>query len=442
MSILNRDIITRVLLTLMDGILAFLIYTEINGILIGDKNIYIETIIFISLISAIFNNIEVRFNLKLSKRVNIITGILFSGVLSFFNSQNIYQNVVVFILLIFIWARGIRNSRIYINDMFNMKEFSKFIFLIFILNLFSYFMPHIYFVLISKYSIIYIFLGILLLLEIKNLKYSSNSKNLFAFEVLFTVIIVLIILLFSSETFRYFVFIYIYENIGKIFIFITSYIAFGLFLILSKLFSLLPMDSEYLKKAFEEALKQNENNQNKFEHIPQQYSGLTHLINFIAASIAISLIILIVIYMIKSLIKLQKDKVEKDFVEEKEISFGISHLGAYEKFKKSGYNIINNIREYIKTYTDPREQIRYQYKRFLKYLYLKKILTISNYSSRDVYSKLVEFTNIDPFLIEEITQIYEKVRYGKYMPESYEVDKFKNYIEKVKNEKFLNSGKN
>lgn len=62
----------------------------------------------------------------------------------------------------------------------------------------------------------------------------------------------------------------------------------------------------------EEALKQDNSKENMFEEqIPQDYAWLVHMINGIATLLAVVIIIALIVYIVKAITKLQKEKHER-----------------------------------------------------------------------------------------------------------------------------------
>ena len=423
----DREKFVRTFLTVLDGIMVFLIYTLLNGLFIREKGISFEIVLLASLISGVFNNAEIEMNEKSYKQLNLTIGTVISILLSTIISKNYYQLVALFIVFLYIWSRGVKNRGIFADDMLNVEQFYKQLIGLFVINIANYFMTPEDILIIPKYSIIYILLSIFVLLEVKNLRFSDNRsyKRVSTFEWVAVSLIILTMILLSSPAVRGFVYHYLYEGIVKIFVYGASYLAYVLFLMLSKLFSLLPIDEEYFKKAMEEALKQDSSKGNMFEEqIPQDYAWLVHMINGIATLLAVVIIIALIVYIVKAITKLQKEKHERDFTEEKEIDIKIGDLQTYKRLKGIGQKIAENVRERVKIYRDSRERVRYYYKRFLKHLYENKILVKGNHSSEDVYRKVVEtFPFVHP-LMGEITALYEKVRYGNYYPQYDEVKEF------------------
>ncbi len=423
----DREKFVRTFLTVLDGMMVFLIYTLLNGLFIREKGISFGIILLVSLISGVFNNAEIEMKEKTYKQLNLTIGVVISILLSAIISENYYQLVAIFIVFLYIWSRGVKNRGIFVSDMLNVEQFYKQLIGLFVINIANYFMPPEDILIIPKYSIIYILLSIFVLLEVKNLRFSDNrsNKRVSTFEWAAVSLIILTMILLSSPAVRGFIYHYLYEGIVKIFVYGASYLAYGLFLMLSKLFSLLPIDEEYFKKAMEEALKQDSSKGNMFEEqIPQDYAWLVHMINGIATLLAVVIIIALMVYIIKAITKLQKEKHERDFTEEKEIDIKIGDLQTYKRLKGISQKIAENVRERVKIYRDSRKRVRYYYKRFLKHLYENKILVKGNHSSEDVYKKVVEVFPFVHSAMEEITALYEKVRYGNYYPQYEEVKEF------------------
>ncbi|SHE35921.1 hypothetical protein SAMN02745195_00271 [Thermoanaerobacter uzonensis DSM 18761] len=427
MKLWDREKFVRTFLTVLDGMMVFLIYTLLNGLFIREKGISFGIILLASLISGVFNIAEIEMNEKSYKQLNLTIGVVISVLLSTIISENYYQLVALFIVFLYIWSRGVKNRGVFVNYMLNVEQFYKQLIGLFVINIANYFMPPEDILIIPKYSIIYILLSIFVLLEVKNLRFSDNrsNKRVSTFEWVAVSLIILTVILLSSPAVREFVYHYLYESIVKIFVYGASYLAYGLFLMLSKLFSLLPIDKEFFKKAMDKALRQYNNKENIFEEqIPQDYAWLAHLINGIATLLAVVIIIALIVYIIKAITRLQKEKHERDFTEEKEIDIKIGDLQIYKRLKGISQKIAENVQERVKIYRDSRERVRYYYKRFLKRLYENKILVKGNYSSEDVYKKVVEVFPFVHSAIDEITALYEKVRYGNYYPQYEEVKEF------------------
>lgn len=445
LKLLDREKFVRTLLTVLDGMMVFLVYTLLNGLFIREKGISFGIIFLASLLSGIFNNIEIEINEKTYKKANLALGIAISILLSVIIIENYYQFVAAFLVLLYIWSIGVKNKGTFVNDMLNVQQFYKRLIVIFVINIANYFMPQENILIIPKYSIIYIFLGIFVLLEIKNFKFSDNKSNkkISTFEWVTASIVILTMVLLSSPVVREFTYHYLYETIVKIFLYGASYLAYALFLILSKLFSLLPIDKEFIKKAMEEVLKQDTSKKNIVEEQnPQNYAWLVNLINGIAILLAVIIIISLIVYIIKAITRLQREKHERDFTEEKEIDIKIGDLQIYKRLQGISRKIVENVQERVKVYRNLRERVRYYYKKFLSQLYQNKILVKDNYSSEDVYKKVVQIAPFSHLSMREITALYEKVRYGNYYPQYDEVKEFEIKLKEII--KFLkqNNGNN
>lgn len=98
-------------MTVLDGMMVFLIYTLLNGLFIREKGISFGIILLVSLISGVFNNAEIEMKEKTYKQLNLTIGVVISILLSAIISENYYQLVAIFIVFLYIWSRGVKKQR-------------------------------------------------------------------------------------------------------------------------------------------------------------------------------------------------------------------------------------------------------------------------------------------------------------------------------------------
>lgn len=425
----DREKFVKIFATILEGLLIFLVFTLLNGLIVQEKAVPFLAFFSLSFISGIVNALE-YWDIKLYRTFNLAVGIFSSLLMSVKVSENYYQLVADFIVFLFLWYRGAKIKSTMVEDVMNIKIFYRNLMWLFFLNLFAYYLPPQEIAMIQKYTILYILSTVFLLLEVKALKYHGSEGRISLFEWIGFGLLLLATFTFSLPSVAHVIY-EIYTVIGKIFVLLSTYLAYGMFWILSKIFSLIPFDREFFKKAMESFYKEGKNPENFLqEETPQDYTWLSNLLHMAAFLIALTVIVLLIILIIRVISRIEVEKRERDFVEEKEIDINLKDAPFVKKFREARNRILKAA-EKIKFYRDNREKVRFYYKKLLIYLYQKKALERGNYSVKDVYEKVTaSFENVrEP--MERVSRLYEKVRYGKYYPKREEVEEFIKEIGKV-----------
>lgn len=425
----DREKFVKIFATILEGLLVFLVFTLLNGLIVQEKAVPFLAFFVLSFVSGIVNALE-YWDIKLYRTFNLAVGIFSSLLLSAKVSENYYQLVADFIVFLFLWYRGAKIKSTMVEDVMNIKIFYRNLMWLFFLNLFAYYLPPEEIAMIQKYTILYILLSIFLLLEVKALKYHGSEGRISLFEWIGFGLVLLATFTFSLPSVAHVIY-EIYTVIGKIFVLLSTYLAYGMFWILSKIFSLIPFDREFFKKAMENFYKEGKNPENFLqEETPQDYTWLSNLLHMAAFLIALTVIVLLIILIIRVISRIEVEKREIDFVEEKEIDINLKDVPFVKKFREARNRILKAA-EKIKFYRDNREKVRFYYKKLLIYLYQKKALEGGNYSVKDIYEKVTaSFENVRESM-ERVSRLYEKVRYGKYYPKREEVEEFIKEIGKV-----------
>lgn len=425
----DREKFVKIFATILEGLLVFLVFTLLNGLIVQEKAVPFLAFFVLSFVSGIVNALE-YWDIKLYRTFNLAVGIFSSLLLSAKVSENYYQLVADFIVFLFLWYRGAKIKSTMVEDVMNIKIFYRNLMWLFFLNLFAYYLPPEEIAMIQKYTILYILLSIFLLLEVKALKYHGSEGRISLFEWIGFGLVLLATFTFSLPSVAHVIY-EIYTVIGKIFVLLSTYLAYGMFWILSKIFSLIPFDREFFKKAMENFYKEGKNPENFLqEETPQDYTWLSNLLHMAAFLIALTVIVLLIILIIRVISRIEVEKREIDFVEEKEIDINLKDVPFVKKFREARNRILKTA-EKIKFYRDNREKVRFYYKKLLIYLYQKKALEGGNYSVKDIYEKVTaSFENVRESM-ERVSRLYEKVRYGKYYPKREEVEEFIKEIGKV-----------
>ncbi|MGB9808535.1 MAG: hypothetical protein ACPLSA_00630 [Caldanaerobacter sp.] len=425
----DRDKFVKIFATILEGLIVFLVFTVLNGLLIQEKAVPFIAFFVLSFATAFVNSLEVR-NLRFYKLFNLSLGIFLSFFVSAKISENYYQLVANFIVFLFLWYRGVKIKSLMAEDIINLGKFYRNLLYLFFLNLFAYFLPPHLISAIQKYSILYIILSIFLLFEVKNLKYHGIEAKISPYEWMGFALMLIATFAFSLPNVAYIIY-KIYLLIENLFVLLATYLAYGMFWLFSKIFKLIPFDKEFFRKAMERFYAQGQNPENFLkEDISQDYVWLSNLLNFMAFLIAVAIIVLLIAFIIKTMGKIEIEKKQRDFDEEKRIDINLKDIDFVRSFKEIRNKILRAV-DRIKIYTDSREKVRYYYKRLLLHLYQKKILERGNYSVKDICDKITSsFENIrEP--MERVSRLYEKVRYGKYYPKREEVEEFIKEIGKV-----------
>ncbi|KUK08411.1 MAG: hypothetical protein XD49_1557, partial [Caldanaerobacter subterraneus] len=177
----DREKFVKIFATILEGLLIFLVFTLLNGLIVQEKAVPFLAFFVLSFVSGIVNALE-YWDIKLYRTFSLAVGIFSSLLLSVKVSENYYQLMADFIVFLFLWYRGAKIKSTMVEDVMNIKIFYRNLMWLFFLNLFAYYLPPQEIAMIQKYTILYILLSIFLLLEVKALKYHGSEGRISLFE--------------------------------------------------------------------------------------------------------------------------------------------------------------------------------------------------------------------------------------------------------------------
>lgn len=430
------QLLIKIVIAILNALPAYMIYLLVSP---WPRNSLIEFywIIVVAIVGFVLNMISIP-NLKEAthSKIVIMVSVVTSILLSFFNNSNgnTISLLATFILLLWVWSRAVKSFFEDYKYMYSVEQFYQNIVILVLINIFTvvnkltqYLQPN-----MTRYTILYIVIAVLILFEVRNNKYLKDIKvRKASYDFLFTVGILALTFIMSTEkalTIAYnilsSIYGFVYPILFKIAIFVLTPVAFFIEYIAGKLKPKFAQSLEQISKAYGNYEKLSPD---KFDNTLIQTSDLPgKIFNFFTIIVMIFVVIIIVYIIYKSIDRFVRKQVNDDFTEEKNFEVNINFMRLSEFYKHTKEKAINvykkatfNIR------ADNREKLRHEYMIFLNKIYSKNIIDKENITAQEVQNIICETYPNTSVVMGFITNMYEDVRYGNKMPEITELKDFK-----------------
>lgn len=377
---------------------------KINGIVL---------FVFMSMITYLAVLFKYKKILKLILETALLLPVLYYGL----NYKSLFT-IITFIFALYI-IKNIDTSYESSADEFNLGI--KILIIFFLISFISQTMD-IFSTWSAGYIILYIISSIIILRTLRLIKYNQNNKYAVRSNILYSVIISSISVLFCFKNIRDYILVILiklYDKIIDIFIYIFSWLFYAVGYILTILFNLF---WKLIKRA--KLHPQNGDiNIAKLPEYPDRKSLIESIFDIKLVNVLIKvLVIFIISYILIKLLLKKTDKKEEniDYTESREF---------IKDTIKQDKNIIKKLHEYFNLRSSS-EYIRFYYRKFLKMCLNNKINIKSSDTTKEINKKSELIFNKDS--LRGIRDIYLDTRYGETEADSGTLKKFKQYLNKLK----------
>lgn len=279
----------------------------------------------------------------------------------------------------------------------------------------------------SRYSVIYLILGLLLLRNSREFQYVrfKIDKHAGFINLLANLFIIIMLLLITSDGFLSAVSLFS-KAAWNLFDRLLEEIIYAAGLVIG--FILTPLIN-FLKHTihYKDNISLNNNNSNQYIQNPPAGSNIPPAVYLILKIIIIAAAAAVIIKLYNSYSKRKKNR---DYSEEKEFIFNIDEVS--RSIKKNLSSTLNKVREIFNMRpVSIRDKIRYIYTNFLKLSIKKGIYTKISETPEEIKVKSQSYTKENAGL-GLLTDVYEKARYSKGSISEADLDNAKSGYLKIK----------
>lgn len=354
-------------------------------------------------------------------------------------SYNNLTLVIAFILLVFLCYRSYTRYFYDITSQVNVSEgFYNGIGFLFLVNAAAFLGSN--FVAVpqelARYSMLYIIIVLYVLLGAKKIRYADKNQNIRGetFDTAVTSLIIIVAVIISIPQ--------VFNIIALPFVAAFKFIdicVVKLMTIISYPFSLLMiyflgLARPGVKLGILKISYGNAQRNNTSEYIPSPL--VTICGHAFAGVVILAISILFLYFLINYFInKIESNKGNDDFTEYKEFILK-KRKGKYPKILDK---LTGSIRQSVRNISfmlaaSNEDKLRYEYKTFIQKLYSKNIIEDYNHTAQDIFLLMLSIMPEQRNELNNITGMYEEVRYGEKHPQTAELKEFKkNLTEVLKN---------
>ena len=443
-----KDLLIKILAAACEAIVVFIVFNVLNQQLLLrslELSVLIAAAAAGTLLSAYFENLT-----DLKKKANrlILSGVLICFLLSLASNgfYGLINILIEFTILLFIYYRSIKKYQT--NDLYayTISDFYTHIAIVLVVNYVVFWLDGLFWLkgmstittLVALYTILYVVIGILLLIIIKNKRFEKQkktSKN--SFEILLSGGILLSTFLLASPSIVLTLLnstkslgALLYSLFLKFFMILVDVIIYILELFYGKGMEHIPDRKKEDKPGGQPKPPESDvgvaepEGTPEFDMDPPQIDKWK---NIIITALVILAVLVIIYFIYRSIRKMyKKSQAGSNYVEDREFVLP-SSLSKLSDFMNKMKNRIGQAlkRFRLNINADNKEKLRYEYKIFLQKLYDKFILSEGNNTPQFILNHLKATYPGNDSVFEQITSMYEEVRYGERMPTNEELQQFK-----------------
>lgn len=367
------------------------------------------------------------FNKKKSKLIFLLIVVLFLPLITAGSIKELIYLAVYCIMTILVILRGV--SVIRYDTELNM--FRKGIYICIGTCIVSFIIGsiHLFSIYSAYYVIIYLVTSILLLRSIRFIEYNKDSSEGRRINNRYSIIMVIFSLILSISYVREMVVKIIknsYLYITELFMYLFSWFFLGIGYLISIVFNALialikklGINTQGLK-SFSQANKIKPPMTKEGEVLIDKLLN-SQIFNIIIRAFVILLVVYIIMRLFKGLVNNERE--QEEYLEEKEFILRSEEQGKYHR---------RSLFEFLKP-KNSKEQIRLYYQKYLRTCIDRGIEITESDTTEEISNK--SQIKLDKKLIDDIRNIYIKIRYGEKESTNEMVKKMGEYVKSIKNSK-------
>lgn len=443
MKLLDRKLILRMVAAVADSLLFYIGFLFVNQIASGSR-IHIIFFVITSLCGLFinfvpYNNSDKRKNALFFGSVGLAVTLV-SVVISALGGFNYFTLPIGFAALMFLYYKSFSIYYAKINYVYTIRDLNVTLLLLFAINIIISITANLATIAedVMRYTVLYLVIALYMLLSIKNLRYISKNENSnkSTFELVITILIMVLAVVMSiPEVFQAvsgpFVagFKFLYQYIAQGIIYIMYPIAWALSYLFGKLGTANQGGRKKVGEGGDGSTKPRklgdalENLDNPF--IDFLGKALTFLVLIAICAFAIYLLYRVITRMTRT-------EEQEDFTEAKEFILKRdkkNNPGLFGKLAGSMKKVAGDI-AFMFT-ADNKERLRRDYKNFIQKLHGKKVIEHYNYTAQDISKHLQNVAQNSQEALQQVTDMYEEVRYGVKYPEDSDLRSFRKNLEDI-----------
>ncbi|MFZ5351320.1 MAG: DUF4129 domain-containing protein [Bacillota bacterium] len=366
--------------------------------------------------------------------LSIVSSLILQGI------SNLVASLLVLLFFILLWNRAIKYFYEEYEFIYSVDQFYKSAAVLIVLNLYTnYTISAVVFApIIRAYTVLYIAAAIILMFEMRSVKYLRHMERKHPLsEILFTILILAATFVMSSPKFIAAVYLAIKavlkpvtDIVIKVAVIIATPIAYVFEWIIRRLKPMLASAAEKMGLT-EEGIAERE--AKELADVITYDSEMFQRILKVASTVILLIMLVVITYLIyKYIDRYVRSKKSDGYTEDKEFVLDLKGSGISalinnfkgtisDLYKRAAFNLT----------ADNREKLRHEYKCFLLKLYSKNIIGEENHTAWEVLEIISKGYPGSNTYMEHITQSYEEVRYGTKQPGNSELKRFRADIDEV-----------
>lgn len=438
----DKQLLIRVIVAAADAVLFYIGYLFLSRIFDSGR----INIVFFILTAELgllmnllpYNNENKRKSMRIISSIGLAWAVVIVTITSLLHFDFVAIPMIL-ILLVFLYYKSYRNYVFHVLYIYTLKDFYRNAFILVVLNIAVTFLPGFFGPVASEimtFSVLYIIIVLYLMTQLKNFRCLNKNENKrkTAFEAVVTMIMIGVMVVMSipgvlrSITHPFVAFFqFIYERLAAGILFVVDSCAS----FLVRTFNLTPDTGVLLMNSASQMMGDSTE-----KYRLEDYRSDSQVVQMFGKVLAFVLLLAICAYVIYLLYRfidrITRSEIEEDFIEDTEFVLVKSKdkgPGLLNKLGNSLKKTVGNLSSLIRA--NNADKLRNEYKAFVRKLHGKKLIVHYNYTAQHIYKLMLSKAPDQEEALENITAMYEEVRYGVRYPEDTELKAFKKNLAEI-----------